>query len=69
MYQIMKILRQLSISFLCALAIFYASGCNESLADVRADEQVYVPIKPDYSDALMWTVLKNDVDGTGADVF
>ncbi len=32
-------------------------------------ERVYVPVEPDYTDPLMWHVIKNDAAGTGADVF
>lgn len=65
----MNIIRPFSISFFCTLAVLYATGCKESLAEVKSGEQVYVPVMPDYSDSQMWTVLHNDIDGTGADVF
>lgn len=65
----MKFLRRFSISIACILAAFYATGCQESLADVVAGEGVYVPAEPDYSDSRMWTVLRNDIDSEGADVF
>lgn len=28
-----------------------------------------MPVKPDYTDSQMWTIIRNDVNGTGADVF
>lgn len=65
----MNILRQFPILFLCALATVYATGCHESHADIKPAEQVYVPVQPHYSDSQMWTVLRNDIDGSGADVF
>lgn len=65
----MKILRQFSISLAWTLALIYATGCHESHADVISGGEVYVPIQPDYSDSGMWTIQKNDMDRTGADVF
>lgn len=66
---IMNIIIRLLIIIFSALALIYATGCNESHADVTSAEKVYVPVMPDYSDRMMWTIQKNDMDGNGADVF
>lgn len=56
--------------FVAGVAVLlFIAGCNESPAGMRAEDNVYVPVAPDYSDNLMWTVMKNDADGKGADVF
>ncbi len=56
-----------------ALAVVLAPslcvGCSDTAAEVREDQGVYVPVAPQYEDELMWTVLRNDTDGNGADVF
>lgn len=49
--------------------LFHATGCNSSDDPAPAIEAVYVPVAPDYADQQMWTLLLNDTDGTGADVF
>ncbi|MDE6006639.1 MAG: DUF3089 domain-containing protein [Muribaculaceae bacterium] len=45
------------------------AGCGESVVETPVAEEVYVPVAPEYSDGLMWTVRLNDSDGQGADVF
>ncbi|MDE6577785.1 MAG: DUF3089 domain-containing protein [Muribaculaceae bacterium] len=37
--------------------------------DYELTENVFVPVTPDYSDNTMWTILQNDPDDKGADVF
>ncbi len=64
-----RLLRQISLTIACILSLTYGSGCSDSFADVNVAEKVYVPEKPDYSDTQMWTVLRNDTEGEGADVF
>lgn len=45
------------------------SACHDSPSSPAEAEHVYVPEAPDYTDGMMWTVLRNDADDTGADVF
>lgn len=62
--------QRLSIFLLASFILCLAVGCHETLAgDSSPAEKVYVPVAPDYSDAQMWTILRNDIDGSGADVF
>lgn len=56
-----------SVAF--SLILLFICGCRESLADTQSEDSVYVPVAPDYSDMRMWTILRNDMDGNGADVF
>lgn len=44
-------------------------ACHSEAEPVETKEIVYVPVAPDYTDPLMWHVIKNDNDETGADVF
>lgn len=44
-------------------------GCHDNPAGGEASGAVYVPSAPDYNDQGMWTVVRNDADGSGADVF
>ncbi len=48
---------------------FLILSCNNDGEPTSATEVVYVPMAPDYTDPMMWHVIKNDLDGTGADVF
>lgn len=66
----MNIGQRLSIFLLAGFSLCISVGCHESFAeDISPEERVYVPVAPDYSNAQMWTILKNDIDDTGADVF
>lgn len=49
--------------------MFIATSCNESFAESQSAESVFVPLVTDYSDSKMWNIVRNDADGTGADVF
>lgn len=44
-------------------------ACHSDSEPASINELVYVPMPPDYTDPMMWHVIKNDSDGTGADVF
>lgn len=58
------------VAFCIVLAVLpLVSGCHESPALAAGGEKVYVPAVPDYSDAAMWTIVRNDASGAGADVF
>lgn len=66
MYPVKSTLFSLFVTLLPALA----GGCQEyASATPHNEEPVYVPVAPDYSDAQMWTVVRNDASQTGADVF
>lgn len=62
-------LGKFSYFIIVGLTALITAGCSQSTADTTCQEQVYVPAPPDYSDPGMWTVIRNDVDNTGADVF
>ncbi len=52
------------------LSLSLLGGCQDyASANPRNEGPVYVPAAPDYSDALMWTVVRNDASQTGVDVF
>lgn len=44
-------------------------ACHNDTESEPSNERAYVPDAPDYTDPLMWHVIKNDSDGNGADVF
>lgn len=54
---------------ICSCITLLIDACNSDNEPASASESVYVPIAPDYTDPLMWHVIKNDSDGEGADVF
>ncbi len=57
-------------SLLFSILLLQGAACNNTpVITSNIEEKVYVPVPPDYSDALMWTILRNDADGKGADVF
>ncbi len=45
------------------------SACHDADSVMPVGERVYVPAMPDYSDAEMWTIVRNDAENDGADVF
>lgn len=55
--------------FGCICLTLLVSACNSEPASTTSEETVYVPAVPDYTDAMMWHIIKNDLDGSGADVF
>ncbi len=61
-----KIIGSLVICFWLPLLI---GACHNDGEPDAVAERVYVPVEPDYTDPMMWHVIKNDADGTGADVF
>ena len=61
--------RLLLISLLAFFILAPCTGCNDTFADERSVESVYIPVAPDYSDSRMWTIVRNDANGSGADVF
>ncbi len=61
-----KIIGGLIICFCLHLLI---GACHNDNEPAGVAERVYVPVEPDYYDPLMWHVIKNDADGSGADVF
>lgn len=65
----MRRIIQFSTYFACALTLTLIAGCEDSLAEVKSEDCVFVPVAPDYTDSQMWTVINNDADGKGADVF
>lgn len=65
----MHYLNHLFSSSLCMTILILCFGCQDTTSDILNRERVFVPSAPDYSDETMWTVVKNDLDGSGADVF
>ncbi len=61
-----KIIASIIIS---ACIPFLMFSCHNDAEPAAATEVVYVPVAPDYTDPLMWHVIKNNSDGKGADVF
>lgn len=57
------------IRIILGASLLLQTGCNNTFAESPEKENVYVPEAPDYSSELMWTVLQNDTEGNGADVF
>lgn len=57
------------LALLAVLTSVVCGGCSETRADEMPDQNVYVPAAPDYDEDLMWTIVSNDTDGSGADVF
>lgn len=62
-------LRNTFITSVVTAAVIFMAGCQESASASPDKEQVYVPASPNYSSHEMWTEVKNDTDGLGADVF
>lgn len=54
---------------ICFLLPLLTGACHSETEPEQTNEMVYVPIAPDYADPLMWHIIKNDSDGSGADVF
>ncbi|MDE6444001.1 MAG: DUF3089 domain-containing protein [Muribaculaceae bacterium] len=44
-------------------------ACSDDTYPIQADESIFVPLPPDYTQQTMWYVEKNDSDGLGADIF
>lgn len=57
------------LSAICACLPILTAACHSDRDPVPALETVFVPSPPDYNDKGMWRIVKNDSDGTGADVF
>lgn len=58
-----------SLPIICVGLSMLTGGCHTATEPIQTKERVYVPIAPDYNDPLMWHIIKNDYDGSGADVF
>ena len=44
--------------------------CGEKFTDTPEKENVFVPEQPQYDEhGYMWTIIRNDPDGNGADIF
>lgn len=65
----MSIKVQLLVSLVSVFTPLFVCGCSDSPSPAKQDEKVFVPMAPDYSDSGMWTILRNDSDNNGADVF
>ncbi len=64
-------MKRLKIIFgliICLWLPLLIGACHED-GEPAVAERVYVPVEPDYTDPMMWHVIKNDAEGTGADVF
>lgn len=57
------------IILISVVTLMAAAACHDNHAEECSAERVYVPDAPDYMDDGMWTVVRNDIDGNGADVF
>ena len=44
------------------------SGCNDNPCE-QSDQESFIPKAPDYADPTMWTVVDDDSEGKGADIF
>ena len=44
------------------------SGCNDNPCE-QSDQASFIPKAPDYADPTMWTVIDDDSEGIGADIF
>ncbi len=65
----MKRVKIIAGIILCFCLPLLIVACHNDAEPKPAIEMVYVPMAPDYTDPLMWHVIRNDSDGTGADVF
>lgn len=54
---------------ICAGLFLVTGACHSDNELGQTKESVYVPVSPDYTDPLMWHIIKNDSDDSGADVF
>ncbi len=61
-------MKKRSIIILSLLFSLSLIACHD-IAEPQIGEQVYVPVKPDYNNPLMWNIILNDSTGEGADVF
>ena len=68
-------MKQLKLWVLTAILIIcgtttFASCSNEKDNPYKQSDQAYlIPKAPDYADPTMWTVIDDDTEGKGADVF
>ena len=53
----------------CAALSILSGSCHNETDSKQIKEMVYVPETPDYTNPLMWHIIQNDYDGSGADVF
>ena len=44
------------------------SGCNDNPCE-QSDQESFIPKAPDYADPTMWTVIDDDSESIGADIF
>lgn len=51
------------------LLTLLTGACHSETEAGQIENRVYVPVAPDYTDPLMWHIIKNDSDESGADVF
>lgn len=51
------------------LLTLLTGACHSETEPGQIENRVYVPVAPDYTDPLMWHIIKNDSDESGADVF
>lgn len=58
-----------SLLTVCVGMSMLTGACHNEKEPEQGKERVYVPAAPDYTDPLMWHIIKNDTDGSGADVF
>lgn len=65
----MNTLQRFSIIILSIPMLLTACGGHDPFVGILSAEQVYVPVAPDYSDSRMWNIVRNDDNGSGADVF
>lgn len=59
----------LNIRIGCICLSLLANSCHSEMSSPTSEETVYIPAAPDYNDSMMWHIIKNDTDGSGADVF
>ena len=68
-------MKQLKLWILAAILIisgttsFASSSDNQDNPYEQREQATFIPNAPDYNDATMWTVVDDDPEGKGADVF
>ena len=59
----------IAATIICIVISLLTGACTGNTEPDAVKETVYVPLAPDYTDPLMWHIIKNDSNGSGADVF
>lgn len=57
------------LGLVCVGLMLAVGACHGELDDAASMEKVFVPVPPDYTEASMWHIIRNDTEGKTADVF